>query len=163
MLSKTTSRIAAAAASALIASAALAVPAQAGTSVGPHQYFIGQVFGVSTTSTPNVIGVACAGPSATGHPDAGQTVEVSMPVTTPTFLGYTGNSAVEIDADLSFPQGSVVVVTRIATFTSYDLKLPIPTSITVPCSGSGVMSFTPYPDDSGRSFNVKVTFQSPGV
>jgi hypothetical protein len=156
------SRIAVTSALALIAVGTLATasPAQA-VAVGPQQYFVGQVFGATKQS---VIDVACAGPATTGHPVAGQTVEVALilpPVTTT--AGYTGTQAVEIDAALIYPSGPVLVKTPIATFTQYFLKLPIPTSITVPCGGSGVMSFSPYPLDSGKPSDVSVTFQSLGV
>lgn len=169
MLSKTASRIALASVPALIAGAALAVPAsaQAGP-VGPRQYFYGQEFGVASSSaSQDVIEVACAGPATTGHPLPGQDVAVHQifppaPVTT---AGYTGNFGTEITADLIWSRGTVTVVTRIATFTSYDVMMPIPTSITVPCGGTGVISFTPSPDpdNSGTASDVTVTFQSPGV
>lgn len=139
---------------------AAASPVQA-AQVGPHQYFTGQVFGATTQS---VIQVACAGPATTGHPVPGQTVEVSEilpPVNTQ--AGYTGDQAVEIDAALIYSTGPVPVKVPIATFTQYFVKLPIPTSITVPCGGTGVMSFSPYPLDSGTPSKVSVTFQSPGA
>jgi hypothetical protein len=167
MSSRTASRIAIASASALIAGGALAVPAAAQASpVGPKQYFYGQVIPTTSATALNVIQVACVGPLPTGHPLPGQSVEVHQvfpPVATTT--GYTGNSAKQIDANLIYSRGTVTVVTFVATLTSYDVRVPIPTSITVPCSGSGVMSFagSPDPDNSGRPSNVGVTFQSLGV
>lgn len=139
---------------------AAASPVQA-AQVGPHQYFTGQVFGATAQS---VIEVACAGPATTGHPVSGQTVEVAeiLPPTN-SQVGYTGDQAVEIDTALIYFSGSVLVKVPIATFTQYFVKLPIPTSITVPCGGTGVMSFSPYPLDSGTPSNVNVTFQSPGA
>lgn len=145
---------------AVIGTLAAASPAQA-TTVGPNQYFVGQVFG---TTAQSVIEVECAGVATTGHPAPGQTVEVDLvlpPVTTTT--GYTGGQAVEIDAALIFPTGPVTSKIPVATFTQYFVKLAIPASITVPCSGSGVMNFSPYPLDSGRPSNVNVTFISPGA
>ena len=139
---------------------AAASPVQA-AQVGPHQYFTGQVFG---TTTQSVIEVACAGVATTGHPVSGQTVEVAEilpPVNNQ--VGYTGDQAVEIDTALIYSNGPTLVKIPIATFTQYFLKLPIPTSITVPCGGTGVMSFSPYPLDSGTPSNVSVTFQSPGA
>jgi hypothetical protein len=167
MFSRTASRVAIASASALIAGGALAIPASAqAVTVGPHQYFLGKVLGLTSATAPNVIAVVCAGPVATGHPAPGQSVEVQLflpPVNTT--LGYTGNSAKEIDADLIWSRGPVTVVTFVAALTSYFVQVPIPTSITVPCSGSGVMSFmpSPDPDNSGKASNVDVTFESPGV
>jgi hypothetical protein len=167
MLSKATSRIALASASALIATGALAVPAVAQASpIGPRQYYLGEVFGITSSTRPDVIAVTCAGPVATGHPAPGQSVAVHQifPPVASTF-GYTGLFGTQVGADLSWSQGTITVVTHIATFTSYDVKLPIPTSITVPCSGPGVMTFSPSPDPdgTGKSASVSVTFESPGV
>jgi hypothetical protein len=142
---------------AVIGTLAAASTAQA-TTVGPHQYFVGQVFGNTAQST---IQVVCGGVQASGHPASGQTVEVTQiipPVTTT--VGYTGGLAVEIDAALILPTTPTSGKVPVATFTQYSLKLPIPTSITVPCSGTGVMNFSPYPLDSGTPSNVQVTFVS---
>jgi hypothetical protein len=80
-------------------------------------------------------------------------------------LGYTGNFGDEIGADLIWSRGTITVVTHIASLASYGVNAPIPTSITVPCSGPGVMNFTPAPDpdNSGVTSSVNVTFESPGV
>jgi hypothetical protein len=162
MFRKTRARITTASASALIVIGVIAAASPAlAVSVGPHQYFTGQVFGAVKQS---VIDVACAGPATTGHPVAGQSVETDLvlpPVTSTT--GYTGNLAVEIDTALIYSTGPTLVKIPIATFTQYFVKLPIPTSITVPCTGSGVMTFSPYPLDSGTPSNVSVTFESPGA
>lgn len=142
---------------AVIGTLAAASPARAAT-VGPGQYFTGQVFGVTAQS---VILVECGPVQASGHPAPGQTVEVTqlLPPVTVT-AGYTGDLAVEIDAALIFAASPASGPVPVATFTQYSLKLPIPASITVPCAGSGVMSFSPYPLDSGRPSNVPVTFTS---
>lgn len=168
MLSKTTSRIALASVSALIATGALAAPALAQASpIGPRQYFNGEVFGpISSSVNSDVIAVECAGPEADGHPAPGQYVavhEIFPPVINT--VGYTGLFGSAIDANLIWSQGTITVVTHIATLTAYDVKAPIPTTITVPCNGPGVMSFTPTPDPdgTGRASNVNVTFESPGV
>ncbi len=54
---------------------------------------------------------------------------------------------------------------QIATFTHYSVKMRIPRSIKVPCSGSGVITFSPVPnpDKSGKPATVDVTFFSNGV
>jgi hypothetical protein len=167
MFGRTASRIAIASASALIAGGAMTLPAAAQTGpVGPRQYFYGQVLGSTSSTTQDVIEVECAGAAATGHPFPGQFVEVQQvfpPLTTT--LGYTGNFGTKINADLIWSQGSITVVTLVATFISYGVTMPIPTSITVPCGGPGVMSFAPSPDpdNSGTASNVDVTFVSPGA
>jgi hypothetical protein len=167
MPGKTASRVTLASACALIVGGALAIPASAQASpVGAKQWFDGQVFGITSASTQDVIGVACAGPAATGHPLPGQSVAVHQ-IFPPaaTTAGYTGNFGTKISADLTWSRGTITVVTAIASFTSYDVRAPIPATITVPCSGGGVMSFTPSPDpdNSGKASDVSVTFQSAGV
>jgi hypothetical protein len=165
MFSRAVSRAAIASAAVAVAGGVLAVPAvaQAGT-VGPKQYFYGELFPVASSSH-DVIHVACAGPASTGHPVAGQSVAVHQIFPPTTIVGYTGNFGTEIDTNLVWSRGTITVATPIATFTSYDDPAPIPTSITVPCSGSGVLRFNPYPDPdgTGNSSVVNVTFVSPGV
>jgi hypothetical protein len=132
--------------------------------VGPHQYFNGEVFSTTAAANQSVIEVACAGASDTGHPLADQYVEVTLiipPVTTT--AGYTGDDAVEIDAALNFTVGTLSANIPIATLTQYSVAASISTAITVPCSGSGVMAFTPYPDEGGTPSDVSVTFETSGV
>lgn len=168
MFRRTASRVAIAAAVMLVAGGALATPALAdGGQVGPKQYFYGEVFGLTSSTAHDVIQVSCAGPATTGHPAAGQYVaahQIFPPVTTT--YGYTGNSGTEIDVNLIYSVGTITVVTpTFATLTYYDTKAEIPTSLTVPCSGTGVVVFTPSPDPdgSGRASDVNVTFESSGV
>jgi hypothetical protein len=168
MFIKAVPRIAIASAAVAVAGGVLALPAaaQAGT-VGPKQYFQGEVFGVVASNAQDVIEVACASSAAaTGHPLPGQSVAVHQifpPVTASP--GYTGNFGTKIAADLIWSRGTISVLIPIATLTTYDAPAAIPTSITVPCSGSGVMSFSPSPDPdgTGRSASVNITFVSPGV
>jgi hypothetical protein len=164
MFGKLGVRLVAPAATALVAGALIgaASPAQAGVRIHPHQYFTGLVIGKKKLS---VIDVGCAGPAKTGHPVPGQSVEVKLMVPTADSGGYTGNHGKQINAALIWSNGPVTVVTAIATFTAYSVKKAIPTTIMVPCSGSGVMSFTPNPDPdkSGMPATVDVTFTSTGV
>ena len=164
MFTKLGARLAAPAAAALVAGALIAAasPAQAGIKIGPHQYFTGLVIGKTKLS---VIDVACAGPAKTGHPVPGQSVEVNLMVRSAGTGGYTGNHANRINADLIWSNGPVTVVTPIVTFTTYSVKMAIPTKIMVLCSGGGVMNFnpTPNPDKSAMPATVDVTFTSTGV
>jgi hypothetical protein len=168
MFRRTASRVAIASAVALVAGVALAAPAMAdGGQVGPKQYFDGEVFGLTSSTTQDVIQVSCAGAATTGHPFANQYVAAHQffpPVTTT--YGYTGNFGTEIDVNLIYSVGTITVVTpTFATLTYYDTKAEIPTSLTVPCSGTGVVVFTPYkdPDGSGIASDVDVTFESSGA
>jgi hypothetical protein len=145
------------------AGAAALAPASpaAAVAVGPHQYFEGLVDMRTTGAT---IGVLCPGPASLGHPLPDQTVAVELvvsPITSDD--GYTGLDATSILAVLSWPTPvSPPPPIRIATFTSYGTAA-IPTNITVPCSGSGTMTFTPNPDDGGHSATVDVTFVNIGA
>lgn len=167
MLRRIASRIASASAVMVVTGGALAAPAMAdGGPVGPKQYFHGEVFGLpSSTAAPNVIEVACAGPEATGHPVAGQYVAAHQFFPPGATYGYTGDEGTEIDVNLVYSLGTITVVTpTFATLYFYDTKSEIPTSLTVPCNGTGVMNFAPSPNDgTGITSQVDVTFESPGV
>lgn len=145
------------AAAAGVAAAATAAPAAA-LAVGPNQYFTGSV--TSPTDYP-VIQVFCESFTSIGHPLPNQAVAVH-PLLPPATIsaGYTGLSATSIDAWLSWP--SAIVAPQpvpIAKFTTYGTA-PIPTNVTVPCSGAGVLSFVPNPDNGGRPSKLNVAFQS---
>ena len=168
MFRRTASRIAIASAAALVASAALAAPALAdGGPVAPKQYFQGEVFGLpSPVAGPNPIEVACAGPATAGRVVAGQygaAHQLFPPAASIT--GYTGNLGTQIDVNLTYSTGTITVVTPVfAKIAFYDQKVEIPTSLTAPCHGTGVLDFAPNPNDgTGKSSNVTVTFWSPGV
>lgn len=148
------------AAAAGAAALAPAAPAAA-TAVGPHQYFQGLVDMRTAGAT---IGVLCPGPAALGHPLPDQTVAVELvvpPITTDE--GYTGLDATSILAVLTWPTPvSPTPPLRIATFTGYGTAA-IPTDVTVPCSGTGVMTFVPNPNDGGHAATVDVTFVNIGA
>lgn len=137
-------------------SAAAADPAP----IGPHQYFLGEVNGASANA---VIQVGCAGPvtpGQTGHPVSGQSVDV-VPATSSTTgnVGYTGESADHVVVDFG---GSVSGGT--VSLTGYAVKVQIPTTLDLPCSGTGTVAFVPAPTSStAHSATVDVTYQSIGV
>jgi hypothetical protein len=118
--------------------------------IRPHQSFEGFVNDRRPVST---IDVACVGPAETGHPLGGQTVSVEPGVSGSD--GYTGSKGYKI---------KVLFVTPTATI-SPDIiferyrSLPIPTTVTLPCSGTVVVSFVPLPSSSSaRADSVRVTF-----
>lgn len=142
---------------AVAAIAAAPAVSAAAVTVGPDQYFAGQVNGKEANA---VIEVACPGPASSGAPLAGQTVAVQLVLpSSSSAIGFTGSAATSINAWLSWPTPAVVPPpVKIATFTSYG-SLPIPTNISVPCSGTGVVTFVPTPGSStSRSATVSVTF-----
>jgi hypothetical protein len=129
--------------------------------IGPHQTFAGQVNGVSTGA---VIKVGCFGPvvpGETGHPVSGQTVAVhEETVATSKDDGYTGESADHVAVEFeSLPTSSGAVLLR-----QYDVKAEIPTSLNLPCGGTGKVLFVPGPTSgTARSATVAVTYVSIGV
>lgn len=72
--------------------------------------------------------------------------------------GYTGSAADLIDAYLGAPASSA---TPAAVFISFFVAEPVPTSILVPCSGTGTVSFVPVPTSAtARTATVTITFDS---
>lgn len=116
--------------------------------VGPNQYFGGLVNGDNGATTPAPIQMACFGPvrpGQKGHPMAGQTVEVFRPeVIVVHHSGYTGKNANRIVASFG-PSPSATPVANTVIFTRYGVEEPIPTTVLLPCAGTGAVSFTPLP------------------
>jgi hypothetical protein len=156
-------RLAAVAAGALLSAAlgtATAVAAvQDPIAIGPNQVFAGQVNGDEGSA---VIQTSCFGPiilGETGHPTAGQYVEAVLAPTSATSTGFTGSAAdsllVALDAATPATTG------LIGTLNGYYIQLPIPTTLTVPCSGTGVVAFVPAPTSpTAKTATVSVTFLS---
>ncbi|MFG1859522.1 hypothetical protein [Microbispora bryophytorum] len=141
------------AATALPASAEVVDPAP----IGPHQYFYGFVNG-QTGHT--IIKMACYGPvfpGQTGHPFPGQTVEV-RPVaisSSSASIGYTGSGGGPIAVDLGDPS----TVARALVLRYYGVKAEIPVTATLPCYGSGKVTFTPVADSwTARQATVLVDY-----
>jgi hypothetical protein len=148
----------------LLAGAVQASPVEAveATSIGPNQFFVGKVNGVTTDAR---IKVDCDGdpeaPGATGHPVTGQTVSASQ-VTPPTNLpqpgvGFTGSAgeAVGVVADPSNPTTFSVIIS------AYDALTEVPTSITVPCGGFGSVVFQGIHIDPNPQSTVHVARHPP--
>jgi hypothetical protein len=143
--------------------AAASGPVQDPIPVGPNMFFTALVNGKSANA---VVTVVCPGPvtgTSTGHPISGQTLEVLTvlpPVTTT--VGYTGSAAHSIDAIFSAPPSASV--NPPVVLTSFFAPVPIPTTLNLPCSGSGVVSFVPIPTSpTARGVAVTVTFVNIGV
>ncbi|MGH3795913.1 MAG: hypothetical protein ACRDSP_13610 [Pseudonocardiaceae bacterium] len=140
---------------------ATAVPAFAAGAIdpapiGPDEYFSGLVNGQTGQAS---IQMGCFGPihpGQTGHPFAGQTVEV-IPVAGPTSrdIGFTGSAATAIDA--TFPPPSTTSLPVVLH--DYAVTEQIPTSLVLPCFGRGVVTFVPDPTSrTARTATVQVTF-----
>jgi hypothetical protein len=149
------------AAVAVIAVGLQAGPAQAG-SVGPKQYFTGVINGKDgNTTTPIPIRMACTGTSQTGHPRPGQTLAVhQLFPPAPGSLGYTGNDS-KIGVFFAAPPGTARAGATSRIFTRYDSPKSLPTSLTLPCSGTAKVWFSPIPVvPPSRSAVVPVRFVS---
>ena len=123
--------------------------ATAGFPIMPHQPFGGLVNGRRANA---IVRMACFGPirpGETGHPFGGQTLEV---IEGP-YGGYTGSLGKSVVA--RFREDPSVST----TFTHYDTPQPIPTSLNLPCGGSGLVVFSPEPDSpTARSATVTVNY-----
>lgn len=132
-------------------------PALAANQVAPGQAFTGRVNGSFSHATVIVI---CPGPARTGHPAAGQTLEVLSPLPpvvagTTISVGQTGTLGRAIVARFSDDRSQAT------TFHDYFVDLPIPTTLVLPCTGTGRVAFRPAPFGPGaRTSVVSVTYVS---
>lgn len=119
--------------------------------IGPNQQFGGVVNGSAANATVFVI---CPGPSfpgQTGHPRSGQGVQVVEN----TGAGFTGSAANSIVATFGPASSSSPAL----VFKEYGVPQDIPTTLLLPCAGTGTVVFTPKPtSQSARSATVDVTF-----
>jgi hypothetical protein len=138
---------------------AAAAPASA-TAVGPNQQFTADVNG--HTISPAPINMACFGPvypGETGHPMAGNYVELLPPSTTAANVGDTGSLGSAVNVSIIYDEGDLVVVVPLGTITAYNTPLAISTSDVFPCDGSGTAAFDPTPTSAtARSVDLTVNF-----
>lgn len=148
---------------------AIVVAASTGTTVAwaqgpgsgpirPHQPFVGLINNSDGIEEPVGINMACFGPvrpGQRGHPMADQSVGVGQPEATAGTFGNTGSKGTSIIAFFGTPP---TTTTGSVTFHRYG-TVKLPTSLLLPCSGSGTVTFVALPKSpSERSFNVPVTF-----
>jgi hypothetical protein len=147
------------------ATLALGVSATAGHAVtdplpiGPDITFAGVVNGVEANG---VIQVVCPGPitpGETGHPVSGQHLEVVTAPATSTVSGFTGTKADSIDAYILTPAGTATGPAIV--FNAFYVEESIPTSLNLPCYGTGSVIFVPEPTSpTARTATVAVTFEN---
>jgi hypothetical protein len=153
---------------ALTFAAGSVVPAFAGPypRVGPHQTFDGLVNGRRGGSLhPVTIFMACVGPivpGQTGHPLADQSVEVRLATEVRRRSGTTGDAATAIEAFFGAPPPGTgpSVATSTVSFSRYGVVKSIPTSLELPCAGTGQVTFVPFPrtPPSSRAATVPVQY-----
>jgi hypothetical protein len=127
--------------------------------IGPNQYFKGIFNG--HPPGPAMVFVTCSMGATTGHPVAGQKLwveQIPTPVGTGPDIGYTGSKGKSVNAAF-VPSAATGPA---AHFTVYGVKKSIPTTLTLPCSGTGSISFTPAPTSkTARTAKLAVTFGPP--
>jgi hypothetical protein len=141
--------------------AAMAAPAQVHDPIPitPNKIFTGYVN--SKNVGPVTIAVACAVGATTGSPLGKQPIEVEPTpvIDPPADHGNTGAKGTSIVATLITSTAGTSGTAHLATFTSFYAPQNIPTRIKVPCSGSGVITFTPKPKGAGAATaRLTVTF-----
>jgi hypothetical protein len=137
----------------ILAGSVMVLPAGATVEVGPNQFFTGVINGIDgNATTPITIRMTCFGPvtpGQTGHPMAGQTLAVHQlfpPTATAGSLGFTGNdAAIGVFFNVLPPVTPSVSITTTPVFKRYDVSKGLPTSLTLPCGGTGTVYFTPIP------------------
>ena len=137
----TLTRTFAAVAMAVTALAVTSVPAGAKPPIGPNQAFSGLVNGARTSAVVNTV---CAGPvwaGRTGPVASGQTLAVAR---ARKGHGYTG-SFTQIYAWFVPQSGGTTTAPTQLRFDSYKTSQAIPTSVRVPCDGTGQVEFSSCP------------------
>jgi hypothetical protein len=140
--------IAATLATAPVAGADAVVP------IGPNQAFHGLVNGVHDNAQITMVCPGPVQPGQTGHPASNQTISVTQAPSSGALAGYTGSLGTSVVA--SFVASSAA---EGFTFTTYNVPQKLPTTMNLPCSGTGTLTFVPQPtSDTARADTVKVTF-----
>lgn len=122
--------------------------AAAQQSIGPNQAFSGVLNGYAANAPVYVICPGPIFPTSKGHPIGNQSWQVVLGGP-----GFTGSVATRIVATFAADSSAPV------TFTAYRAPKAIPTSLLLPCSGSGLAVFTPAPaSPTARSATVTVRF-----
>ncbi len=124
-----------------------------GDPIRPGQIFNGFVNGSLKDATIKMACGATPRPGALGHPAAGQTLEVARGLDLQP-SGFTGRtSRISVDMRLRRPVPHTV---HLADFSTY-ATVALPTSITIPCAGSGDVVFSPFHGGpSARSVAIHV-------
>jgi hypothetical protein len=141
---------------ALTGSAALAAPVGDPAPIGPNQFFIALVNGKTANAVITVVCPFPPTPGELGSPLSGQYVEVEPEAAgTAGPFGFTGSAANSISAVFSPASATNEAV----VIHDYFVHVPIPTTLKLPCSGSGVVAFDPIPGSAtARSATVSVTY-----
>jgi hypothetical protein len=143
-------------AGAATASAAVADPVP----ITPNTFFSGLVNGTS----PADITVVCSSAAATGHPADGQYVEALLASSTAASTGYTGTLGTSLTVKITTSAPSTTTSSLIGVLKNFYEELAIPTTLTLPCTGTGVVTFAPTPTSvTAKTASVTVKLVSSSV
>jgi len=129
--------------------------------IAPNERFGAAINGRTGSTLPVTISMACFGPivpGATGHPMASQTIEVFRPGTSGASWGNTGPTGRSITAYFGPPPPSATpVAVASVPFSRYE-RVALPSSLLLPCGGSGQVTFLSAPLFGARAFVVPVRY-----
>jgi hypothetical protein len=130
--------------------------------IGPNDFFGARVNGSTGYPDSATIFMACFGPirpGQTGHPLPHQNVSVFEAGGNVGHFGFTGPRATSIGAFFGPPPPGATSAGYVP-ISHYDTRVAIPTSLTLPCAGSGTVTFVPLPmsPPTSRSLGVPVRF-----
>jgi hypothetical protein len=130
--------------------------------IQPNQQFGALINGNNGAAGPVTIKMACFGPirpGQTGHPMSGQTLTVFRPEAIRGTFGNTGPRGHSIGAFFGPPPPSASpVASQSVLFHRYVTKA-LPSSLNLPCGGSGNVTFVPLPMSPGEvSVSVPVNY-----
>jgi hypothetical protein len=91
-------------------------------------------------------------------------VEVGPAASTAASIGYTGDDATSISAFFGPPPPAATASGQVS-FRKYGVPKAIPTSLSLPCQGTGEVTFLPFPEDppTSRSASVPVQYANVAV
>ena len=120
------------------------------TPIGPGQHFLGLVNG--SNAGPVTVRTVCAGPTFPGRTGAvagGQTMSVAEVASAGGYTGFFSHVYSWCVPTTTVPAATARTATRAVPvqleFTEYGAPQPIPTSVRVPCDGSGTVEFSSCP------------------
>ena len=132
--------------------------AASATAIKPNQHFIGVVNGTGPSATAvTSVQVLCSNLATTGQVATGQTLSVRAAASGAGFTGPLSQVFAWFDQDVRSPAPTEV------TFRRYGTERAVPSTVRVPCSGTGTVTFSPCPRDAPcvfgwTSMQVRVRF-----
>ena len=128
-----------------------------GNRIGPHQHFYGLVNGKPSDAALTEV---CTINGKHAALLSGQWADVRRAAVSASTEGYTGNSSA-IEVELAYAHGNIGVIELLGTLRHYGQKMTLGSNVSVPCGGTGVLSFTPTGSGGhARSYSITVSFDN---